>query len=141
MREGGLRGPGTRGARRVGDVVVHERNLRILQQMNALHSKETFVDFVRREGPGNHQPVCHAISNETGPLSTAASECLSVAAPKFHEHPQGVPQGSTPLKKPVRALYTPRDDSYTPHRVYPTFISKKKTSEKGLCYVSHWLQS
>ena len=77
--------------------------------MNALHNIETFVHFVHREGPGHRQqPVCHAISRETGPASTAASPCLRAATPKFHG-------------------------------LYPTFISKKKTSEKGLCYVSHFL--
>ena len=49
---------------------------------------------LRSQGPGHHRPLCHAIIKETGPLSTAASECLRVAAPSFHEHPQGVPKGS-----------------------------------------------
>ena len=39
-------------------------------------------------------PACQAISKQTSPLSTAAFPCLTVAAPKFHVHPPGVPKGS-----------------------------------------------
>ena len=51
--------------------------------------------FLRAEKAWSTGPLaCHAISKQTCPLSTAAFECLRVAAAKFHVHPPGVPKGS-----------------------------------------------